>query len=160
MSKVSTQRKKVPTKRNKGSSKKPRKNGTPQVTGVKVPLRFAIDADTFFPDVENVANAFDDFNVLFFGGTIQPPCFEVDDLDTEWGYFVPATEGHLVPLLVDGTEWVLGVRDRFPSVKKFHEVVLHEMVHAWQVQFDCETPHHGRTFDSWVIIIKEYGYEI
>lgn len=159
MSKASTQHKKAHTVKKKGLSPKQKKNGSSPNTGAKGPPKFMHDyKPAFYPTLEMLKEAFDMLNLVIFNNELLQPNFMVDDLDTEWGYFIPDE-------VADDSgwtsgEWTLGVRNEFPTTMKFMDVVLHEMVHVWQEQRGCEAPHHGRSFEKWASTAKEYGYNI
>lgn len=97
---------------------------------------------------EILKTEFDKMNRLFFEGLLEVDVLEIDDLDTEWGFCVD-----------DEDEWVLGVTSEFPSERFFKEILLHEMAHLYQINFDLEV-NHGETFKKICEMYHKEGFNV
>jgi len=97
---------------------------------------------------KNLDAEFVAMNNRFFDGILEVDALEVDDLDTEWGFCVD-----------DDDEWVLGVTRNFPNKKAFHETLLHEMVHLYQINADMIVSH-DEIFFGWCDLLKKDGFDV
>jgi len=95
-----------------------------------------------------LATEFKTMNNRFFDGILEFDALEVDDLDTEWGYCVD-----------DDDEWILGVTREFPTKKAFHETLLHEMTHLFQLNADMPVDHDEMFFEWCDVFLKE-GFDV
>jgi hypothetical protein len=97
---------------------------------------------------EILEDAFIKFNEMFFDAALEVDELEVDELDTEWGFCVD-----------DDDEWVLGVTNVFPSEQAFHETLLHELTHLYQINAGLEV-NHDEKFQEICEGFQKYGFNV
>lgn len=98
-----------------------------------------------FRVTENIAaTSFEHINKKVFNGILDRPFFDVDYLDTEYGYYDPSVDA-------------IGLTDVFESKRDFEDTLCHEMAHLCQVQVFGMKPDHGHIFHKLIKHARKVG---
>lgn len=122
--------------------------------------RFIDQADeqdcTFYPSMNQVTRAYNIINHCIFNDQLTKPPIYFRRLRDAWGL----CNGHLIDesnLEPQCNSIIL--RDRFPSKRRFIEVLAHEMVHQYQVEY-LNRMDHGQTFWAWKDKFEKYNLRL
>ena len=88
------------------------------------------------------SKAFAVINRKIFNGILDQPKWDIDYLDTEYGYYV------------DGT---IGLTDFFDTKADFLDTLCHEMIHLCQDSVFEMEPDHGRLFNKMAKFARKQG---
>lgn len=87
-------------------------------------------------------------NVRYFCGELVVDEFDIDFLDTEWGFCVRE----------DGI-YIIGLTNEFEDEQQFISTLFHEMVHLYQYQKLKREPDHAHTFFAWAFFARKTGLD-
>lgn len=93
-------------------------------------------------DENKAAKAFTVINRKIFNNLLEEPKWDIDFLDTEYGYYI------------DGT---IGLTDFFDTEADFLDTLCHEMIHLCQDSVFEMEPDHGRLFKKLVKFARKEG---
>lgn len=117
-----------------------------------------LNTDSFCPTPLQVSRAYTVINNCIFDGKLRRPKLMVKYMSDAWGICYGNLDDGKLPYHAPRCAYI-AVNNSFRSKRHFIEVLAHEMVHQYQVEFQNRIDH-GKTFWAWREKFERYNMKL